>query len=119
MAVSTVTDLQPYKEGWSCHATNADLSGCEIIKAKSSTATESLYLKSVFISAAAAASITLGAGKTASAVTSTILGPIYMAANTSVSYTFTRPIKLAANTDLVADASGAGAFTVLVEGFTQ
>jgi len=103
--------------GFSVNANSSDFSACEELVAGVSG--ESIYIERIAISSAAAINITLGAGETTGAVTTVILGPLYLAANTGLEFVFTRPIKLAAATALVADASGAGAATIIVQGFAR
>ena len=114
----TVATPQPYKHGWIANGNSADLSGGEELKAAPGTGL-SLYLEELDISSGAAITITIGAGETAGAVTTVIVGPIYFAANTTHKITFRRPVQLAADTALVVDASGAWNATVLAQGFTQ
>ena len=114
-ATSTVSSF-----GWVVNATNADWSGTEAIKAAPATTGQSHYINSIVLNSASAINFTIGAGETASAVTTVIVGPIYMAANTTLpQIVFHKPIKLAADTALVMDASGAGNATVIVEGYTE
>lgn len=116
MAV-TLTTLQPSEAGFLYNAYSADWSGCEEIAAAVSG--QSHYLYSVAISSTAAITVTIGAGETAGAVTATIIGPIHMAANSSFVWVFREPVKVAASTAIVADASGAGACTIIIEGQTK
>lgn len=94
-----------------------DISACEEIKA-SPGAGKSLVLQSLVISTDSAITITIGEGETGGAVTTTIMGPIAFAANTSLAWTFAQPVKLTANTELTCDASGAGVVNLFIEGYT-
>jgi len=114
----TLTSLTPSTFGWAVNGVSGDASGCETVVAAPGAGL-SLYLRQVLISSGAALTVTLGAGKTGDAVTATILGPVYMAQNSTVSFNFLVPPRLAYNTALTIDTSGAGAVTVLVAGYTR
>ena len=114
------THPKAIKQGITGFANNnysADWSGCETIVA--AVAAKSIYVESIAISCAVGISLTVGEGETATAVTKELWGPILFAAtgSTFVSVHFERPLKLTAATALVMDASGAGAATVMVQGF--
>ena len=112
------TALQPATRGFAVNYTGSDVSACvEVLAAPG--AGVSHYLKKVLINVQAEIDVTIGEGKTATAVTSTILGSLGMSANSTIVYEFVTPIKLAANTALTLDASGAGILTVFVEGYTE
>lgn len=112
----TVTTLQPRTAGFALNAISADASGCEEILAAQG-ADKSIVLRQVIISCISAITVTIGAGETAGAVTSIILGPLNFGATSPVFiFTFNPGIKLAANTALTIDASGAGAITCFVQG---
>jgi hypothetical protein len=116
MAITLVTN-DVDRVGFVCNGNSADLSGCETLVA--AVAGKSIYLERIAVSFGAAISVTIGAGETTGAVTTVLVGPLYGAANTTVELTFTRPIKVTAATALVADSSGAGNITVLVQGFIK
>ena len=103
--------------GFIANGNSADLSGCETLKA--AVTGKSIYVERIYISASGAINYTIGAGETGGAVTTTLLGPIYCAANSNTEMVFTRPIKLVAATALTIDASGAGATTVIVQGYIK
>ena len=107
------------KYGFSVNAYDADLSGCEPILA--AVTGKSIYLEHIMISCASGITVTIGEGETASAVTTVLLGPIVFTAAGSnfMDVHFQRPIQLTAATALTADASGAGAVTILAEGYVQ
>ena len=112
----TATALQPATCGFAVNAVTDDASGCEELVAAPG-AGKYLVLRQVIISCVAAITITIGAGETAGAVTSPVLGPLTFVATSPVSiFTFNPGIKLAANTSLTVDASGAGAATIFVQG---
>lgn len=118
MAV-TVIALAPYRDGFARNATSTDASGCESIYDAPGSGI-SIYLEQVTISVGATMNVTIGAGETAGAVTSTIIGPIYFAAAGSVGpIRFSRPIKLAANTALTFDSSASGNVTIVAEGYVE
>lgn len=62
--------------------------------------------------------VTIGEGETGGAVTTPLIGPIAMAANTSLQWDFNPWIVLTAATSLTVDASGAGALCIFVQGRT-
>jgi len=115
MAV-TVTSLAT-RLGFIKNAWSADLSGCEEIVAAVSG--KSIKLQYVTISSESAINVTLGAGESGSAVESTILGPVYLAANSSIRFSFKPLLHLTAGKSLTADASGAGNVTVVVQGYIE
>lgn len=115
MAVS-ITTPQPGKFGWIINATSADATGCEELKA-APAAGISISVKRITINNGAnAISITIGQGVAAGAVETAILGPIAMAANTSLQWTFQDGIVLTAAKSLTVDASGAGAICIFADG---
>jgi hypothetical protein len=119
MAIA-VTTPGAGKAGWIINATSADASGCEELVA-APAAGVSLYVDQLIINNGAnAISITIGAGETGGAVTAALIGPIAMAANTSLSFDYTRVggIKVTAATALTVDASGAGAICIHAVGRT-
>lgn len=115
----TATSLQPVSSGWTVNASSADASGCEEIKAAPG-ADLCLCVRQLEVSCVAAITVTVGAGETAGAVTTVVVGPLNFAATSGspVSVVFNPAIKLAANTSLTVDASGAGAVQVLAQGYT-
>lgn len=117
------------KSGFVVNGNTADLSGCETIV--SGVTGKSIYIERIAVSFGAAITVTIGAGELTPTTTTTtvapgrwdvstvLVGPLYGAENTTVELVFTRPIKLAAATDLTADASGAGNVTIVVQGFIE
>jgi hypothetical protein len=63
-----------------------------------------------------AISITIGEGETTGEVTTALIGPIAMAANTSIPFDFPYGMVLTANKSLTVDASGAGAICIFARG---
>jgi hypothetical protein len=98
---------------------SADASGCEELKAAPG-AGKSIYINRLTVNNGAdALSHTIGEGETVGAVTAALIGPIAMAANSSLQWEFYPPMKLTANTSLVLDSSGAGAVCVFAEGYIE
>lgn len=117
----TVNDLTPAESGFALNATSADASGCEELKAAPGAGV-AIYLTQIEISCVAAITVTLGAGKTGGAVTAVLLGPFNFAATSGspVSLQFRgKGLKIADNTALVVDASGAGAVQIFAEGYIK
>ena len=96
-----------------------DISGCETLKAAAGTG-KKIYIQRVTMSAVNAATVTLGQGETASAVTNPIFGPITINAGTVIDIQVPGEacIALAANTALTADSSGADVF-IYVQGYVD
>jgi hypothetical protein len=115
MAIS-VTTPQSGKYGFIINATSADASGCEELKAAPAAGSSIVVDQLTINNGANAISITIGEGETGGAVTTALIGPIAMAANTSLQFTFTQGMKLTAATSLTVDASGAGAICVFAQG---
>ena len=116
----TLTNSNVEKAGFIANGNSADLSGCETLKA--AVTGKSIYLERLVINSAAAINITIGAGETTGAVTTVLIGPISFAADngkSNIEFVFTRPLKLAAATALVVDASGAGTVTLVAQGFIK
>ncbi|PKN20892.1 MAG: hypothetical protein CVU71_03685 [Deltaproteobacteria bacterium HGW-Deltaproteobacteria-6] len=122
MAIAvTNPDVGPGSQGGAfiINATSADASGCEELKA-APAAGKSIYIKHLTINNGAnAISHTVGEGETTGAVTTALIGPIAMAANTSMQWDFYPPMKLTAATALTIDSSGAGAVCVFAEGYVE
>jgi len=116
MAITLVTS-NVEKVGFVANGNSADFSGTEELVA--AVTGISIHVERLAISSNAAITLTLGAGETGGAVTTVVIGPVYAAANSFQELAFTRPIKLAAATALVVDASGAGAATVVVQGYIK
>ncbi len=115
MAISVVTPT-PNKFGFILNATSADASGCETLKA--AFAGKSIILDSITINSGAAITVTIGEGKTDTSVTTALIGPVSMAANTSVHYDFAGRggIKLTAATALTVDTSAGGVICITAHG---
>lgn len=118
MAIA-VTTPTPGKFGFILNATSADASGCEELKAAPAAGTSIIVDHLTINNGAAAISITIGEGENAGAVTTALIGPIAMAANTSLQFMFPYGMVLTAATSLTVDASGAGAICIFVQGRVQ
>ena len=104
MAIS-ITTPQPGKFGFIINATSADVSGCEQLKAAPAAGTSIIVDHITINNGPGAQSITVGQGKTGAGVTAALLGPIAMAANTSLQFDFPSGIVLTASTSLTVDSS--------------
>jgi hypothetical protein len=116
----SITTPTPSKFGFILNAISDDASGCEILKA-APVAGLSIIVDHLTINTSAAITVTIGEGKTGGAVTTPLIGPIAMAANSSIQWNFTRGfavrgMSLTAGASLTVDASGAGAICVFVIG---
>jgi len=107
---------QAEKSGWIKNCYIADLSGGDTILAAHTDATKRIALDSITIYSGAAIGVTIGAGLTGAALTAVLLGVFSMAANSYVQLNFPRPLLVAANTALCADATGAGAVCIVAQG---
>jgi hypothetical protein len=111
----TVTALTPLKFGFVINGISADASACEELLAAPTSG--SIILDSLTINNGAnAISITIGENEAAGAVEHTLIGPIAMAANTSIQFLFLQGILLKALHSLTVDASGAGAICIFAQG---
>jgi hypothetical protein len=117
MAIS-VTNPTPAGFGWIFNATSADASGCETLKA--AVDGKSILVDHLTISTGAAITVTIGAGASAGAVETALIGPLAMAANSSMQWDFSAwpcfGMRLAADKALTIDTSGAGAICVFARG---
>ena len=115
----TITAPQPGRSGWLINGVSADASGCEELKAAPGTSLSIIVDHVTINNGANVLSITIGQGVNAGSVEKALLGPIAMAANTSLQFWFPFGMLLDANKSLTVDASGAGAICVFVRGRTQ
>ena len=113
MAIA-ITTPQPGKFGFIINATSADASGCEELKA--AVAGKSIIVDHLTINNTGAQTVTIGEGKTGAAVTTALIGPIAMAANSSMQWDFPSGMVLTAATALTVDASGATAICIFAWG---
>jgi hypothetical protein len=120
MAIS-VTSPEARKSGFIKNATSADASACEEIIAAPG-AGKNIFIEYLVISSDSAISVTIGAGETTGAVTTALIGPVTFAAGQTIPFPFTtrtKGLKVAANTSLTVDSSGAGAINVWVQGYIE
>jgi hypothetical protein len=117
MAIA-VTTPTPGKFGWIVNATSADATGCEELKAAPAAGISLIVDHLTINNGANAISITIGSGAGAGAVETALIGPIAMAANTSLQFMFAYGMVLTAAKSLTVDASGAGAICIFVQGRT-
>lgn len=123
MAITVTTpDVGPGSQAGAfiINGVSADASGCEELKAAPG-AGKSIYINRLTVNNGAdALSHTIGEGETTpGSVGTALIGPIAMAANTSLQWEFYPPMKLTANTSLVLDSSGAGSVCVFAEGYVE
>lgn len=112
----TITTPAPNRFGWIINATSADASGCEELKAAPAAGLSIVVDHLTINNGASAISITIGQGETGGAVTTALIGPIAMAANTSLQWNFPYGMVLTAATSLTVDASGAGDICIFAYG---
>jgi hypothetical protein len=115
MAIS-ITTPSPGKFGWIINAISGDASGCEELKAAPAAGLSIIIDHLTINNGAGAQSITIGAGKTGGAVTTSLIGPIAMAANTSLQWDFPSGIVLTPATSLTVDSTSNSALCVFASG---
>lgn len=103
--------------GFVANGNSADWSGCETIVA--AVTGKSIYIEKIYINSDEDEVITIGAGETAGAVTTPVIGPVHSPGGINIEYVFTRPLKITEATALVADATSSGAATIIVQGFIK
>ncbi len=104
------------KSGFIRNGVSADASACEEVVAAVSG--EKIKLRQLVLSNNSVGTIafTIGAGETAGAVTTALLGPISLLTGQTLSLTFNPEMELAAGVALVVDTDGAGAVCVFAQG---
>ena len=112
----TITTPQPGHFGWIINAISADASGCEELKAAPAAGLSIIVDHITLNNGAGAQSITIGEGKTGAGVTTALIGPVAMAANTSLQWTFPHGMKLTAATSLTIDSTSNTALCVFAWG---
>jgi hypothetical protein len=115
MAIS-ITTPSPGKFGFILNATSADASGCEELKAAPAAGISIIVDHLTINNGGNAISITIGQGAAAGAVETALIGPIAMAANTSIQFNFPYGMVLTTAKSLTVDASGAGAVCIFAHG---
>jgi len=115
MAIA-ITTPNPGKFGWIINATSADASGTEELKA--AVAGKQIIVDHVTINnGAGAQSITIGEGESGpGSVTTALIGPVAMAANTSLQFDFPSGMALSAATSLTIDSTSNTALAVFAWG---
>ena len=117
----TVTTPSPGRFGFILNAVSADASGCEELKAAPAAGTSIIVDHLTINCGASALLITIGEGETGGAVTAALIGPLAMAANSSLQFDFNdgffvHGMVLTAATSLTVDASDAGAVCIFARG---
>ena len=115
MAITAVTNTS--RGGWIVNAYSADASGCETILA--AVAGKRHVIEHITIVSGSAIDVTIGDGESSSAVETTRLGPLDMAAGSSVSIPFPGGLYLTTAKAITVDAEGAGKLCVIVQGRTE
>ena len=112
-------ELDTPGQSWAINAVIAAGAGCEELLAAPTAGAH--YLESVTLACDAAITVTLGAGETAGAVTTILMGPIPFAATNGspVEVELVEPVKLTDTSSFTLDASGAGDIWVQAGGFTR
>jgi len=111
-----VTNPTPGKFGWILNGVSADASGTEELMAAPAAGSSIVVDHLTINNGANAISITIGSGEAAGAVETVLIGPIAMAANTSIQFMFPYGMVLTAAKSLTVDASGAGAICIFAQG---
>ena len=117
MAITVTTPSA--KVGFIANGTSANASGCEELVA--AVTGKKIKVRHVTFNnlTAGALSFTLGAGKTGGAVTTALIGPISVGANSSIQWDFNPLMELTAATSLTIDLSGSGAISVFAQGVIE
>lgn len=102
------------KSGFIKNAISVDVSACEEIIA--AVAGKKIKIRQLMLNAGSAITLTLGAGETAGAVTTPLLGPLNIAENGILNWVFNPPLEVPVNTSLTIDSSGAGNVLVFCQG---
>jgi len=117
MAITVTTPAT--KVGFIANGCSADASGCEELVA--AVAGKKIKVRHVTMNnlTAGALSFTLGDGETGGAVTSALIGPVSIGANSSLQWDFNPLMELTAATALVIDLSGGGNVCVFTQGIIE
>lgn len=104
MAIA-ITTPTPGKFGFIINATSADVSACEELKAAPGVGKQ-IIVDHITITngAAGTQNVTIGQGVAAGGVETALIGPMAMAINTSIQWTFPSGMWLAANKSLTIDS---------------
>jgi hypothetical protein len=115
MAAFDINNPQPGTFGWIANGTSADISGCEQLKA--AVAGSQIVIDHITINnGAGAQSITIGSDENAGAVKTALIGPIAMAANTSLQWDFPSGIVMTTGEALTVDSSSNTVVTIFAYG---
>lgn len=120
MAAPVITTPTPGKFGFILNATCSDASACEELKAAPAAGT-SIIIDHITINngATGAQSITIGSGETGGAVETALIGPIAIAASTSIQWDFPYGLVLAAAKSLTVDSDDTHDLMIFVQGRVQ
>ena len=105
------------KQGFIKNATSADVSGCEVIHAAVSG--KKIKIRHLTVNSTSAIAITIGEGKTTTAVTTALLGPLEYGALETKQWDFWPLLELTEGESLTVDADGAGVICVFVQGVVE
>ena len=112
----TVTSLTPATFGFIINGVSADASACEELKATPGVGSSIVLDHLTINNGAGAQDITIGEDEAGNAVVHTLIGPIAMAANTSIQWDFGIGMVLQANHSLTVDSSSNTALCIFVKG---
>ena len=115
MAITTVTNTS--RGGWIVNAYSADASGCETVLAAVSGKRH--IMECVTVVCGSAIDVTIGDGESSSAVETTRLGPLDMAAGSSVTIPLPGGLYCTSGKAITIDAEGAGKVCVIIKGRTE
>ena len=104
-----------FPQGYGAIITSADASGAETVQA-SPGAGKKLTMSTLVVNSGAAITVTVGWGESGNAVESVVVGPLSMAANSSVPIRFNPPVVSPAAKTLTVDSSGAGDVMIYASG---
>jgi len=115
MAITTVTNTS--RAGWIVNGYSADASGCETLLAAESGKRHVIELLTIV--SGSAIDVTIGDGESSSAVETVRIGPLDMAAGSSVSIPFPGGLYCTSAKAITVDAEGAGKLCIVVQGRTE
>jgi hypothetical protein len=101
-------------QGFIVNATSANAMDCEdVLPANTVYAFE---VKHITINVMAAMTVTIGQNETANAVTTALIGPVSMGANTTLQWDFNPSMTVDRNSSLTVDTSASGNILVFAQG---
>jgi len=115
MAITTVTNTS--RSGWVVNGYTDDASGCETVLAAVSGKRH--VIEHLTLVCGSAIDVTIGDGESSSAVETVRVGPLDMAAGSSVSIPFPGGLYCTSAKAITIDAEGAGKVCVVVQGRTE